>query len=130
MEAIKRAVKALCVGICKKCHFVVYGQDLQLFKDAMHTHMEKSHKWAFLLDSGSVPLKDYKEIFYITRLRKPQEIEGFVRSAKRSGFWRAFRTKPENVHVQPPIFSGLRSGEIKLFLKSYGINAVEVRFCN
>jgi len=105
----------LYVCSCRKCAFLVHHTDVQSVKNLMQSHLEASHGYesSFVHD---VPIEDFKELFKIDRIRDDEVIRGLVTAFEHRGFWKALRTKPEN--IETPILSGLRSGEFKLFLKS------------
>ena len=91
---------ALLVAICKKCQRVEYSFDLELFKDMMQTHLERSHK-DVPTSSSDLSLNGYRwmpkqpivppAMFLIMRLTNQHEIDGFLRSAQHKQFWKAMK---------------------------------------
>ena len=91
---------ALLVAICKRCQRTEYSTDKELFKDKLQNHLERSHK-DLPTFASQINLNDYRWIpkqplvppamFLIIRLTKQHEIDGFIRSAQHSHFWKAMK---------------------------------------
>jgi hypothetical protein len=100
---------------CRRCAFQVHSSDVLAIKELMMQHLTKSHRQPFSL-VASVPLKDFKELFIIDRIRdiSDKDAKAFDWATGHPRYWKVQRTKPQNL----PIISGLGNGEFKLFLKS------------
>ena len=92
--------RVLHIGICKRCQRTEYSTDLELFKDKLQSHMERSHK-DLPTFASQLSLNDYRWIpkqplvppamFLIIRLTNQHEIDGFLRSAQHKQFWKALK---------------------------------------
>lgn len=100
---------------CRKCAFQVHSSDCLAVKELMGDHMTKSHGYPFSL-VASVPLRDFKELFIIDRVRDltDKDAKTLDWATDHPAYWKVQRTKPQNL----PIISGLGNGELRLFLKS------------
>jgi len=99
----------LYIGQCR-CGFQVYSTDCTAFKRLMAGHRNKSHGEDYLFVS-QIPLKDFNEIFWITRVRDPEVVKVTLGVIGNRGYWKAIRLHPQ---LQNLLFSGLSSGENSL----------------
>lgn len=91
----------LYVGKCRDCGFLVFSEDCLTFKSNMAHHRNKSHRATYEFVAG-VSLKDFKDEFYIDRIRDQETVKLMLSVVSNSGFWKAIRCFPE---LQQSLFS-------------------------
>jgi hypothetical protein len=87
---------------CRKCAFQVHSSDVLAVKELMADHMTKSHRYPFSL-VASVPLKDFKELFIIDRIRdlSDKDAKALDWATGHPAYWKVQRTKmnPQTVEL-------------------------------
>ena len=77
---------------CKRCgHLIVSDNDVLKLKNGLASHLSKSHKEPIDDFVADIPLKDFKDVFTINRIKNEEDIALLKGALTKGAFWFFFR---------------------------------------